>query len=1278
VASATAGYGVIQLMPSMRGIETAIRRQLAAPTVTRAASDAGERLGGSLADGLGRAGTAVRSAGTALTVGVTAPITALGVNVVRTAGNFQASMNRVKAISGATGTEFKQLTNLAKDLGSTTQFSASEAADALGFLSMAGFSATDSMTALPGVLNLAAAGQLGLADAADIASNILSGYGFQAKDISRVNDVLAKTFTSANVDTRMLGESFKYVGPVAASAKLEFEEVSAAIGLLGNAGIQGSEAGTALRGSIARLLKPTGEVEETLKKLGVRVTDTRGELLPLVDIVGQLEKAGASTADMMTIFGLEAGPAMTALVSQGSGALRTLTQDLRDSGGTAEHIATVQMEGFNGALASLKSAWEGLLIAVGDSGLLDWATDLVDRLTGLVGILSETDSGLVQLGTQILIAAAVVGPVLGAIGVGLTVAGTGLSLLLTPLGLVAAGALVLGGAFVAVAAMGGPLLDVLTGLAGDALEWATGAALDLKDAAADSLLPALKDMGGVVVDNVLPPMAALGGLIRSDVLPLMRDAAVFLAGDLLPLLIDTGAWVAKHVLPPLLGLATTVGGPLLAAIGLVVRAGMGIVRWLRGMGMWLVPIAIAVGGLTLAMSLQSLAVGATVVAFNIYRASMAIVTLVTKAATIAQAALNAVLMANPYVLIVVLIIALVAAIVLAYKRSETFRNIVQGVWEAIKKAVSVVWETVLKPVFAAIVVAVQAVADVALWLWNTVLSPTFAAIAAAAKVLFVIWAIIVFGPMVLAVKALAAIVTWLWKSIFSPVFAAIAVLVGLWWAGVKMYFGFVRDYVIGPLATIITWLWKSVFVPVFDGIKLLVSLWWTGVKAYFQAVRDYVIGPLGTVFTWLWENAVKPAFDGIKAVIDAVWRYGIKPVFDAIKSAIGLVADAFEIASGGIGTAWDKIKDATKTPINWVLRVVWNEGIVPAWDKITGWIPGVPKLGKLDMLEAGGPMPVRPGVFSRPVAIVGEGNPAYPEYVIPTDPKYRARALALHEQAGTQLLESGGVIGWIKDRARDVGGVIGGAAGFLADPIGSLMKLLDPILNKGRELAGTSWGQMAAGLPRMVVDGLKSLVTRGASEVSGPGPGGSAVTRWLPLVRQVLAQLGAPASAATPVLTRINIESGGNPTAINLWDSNARAGIPSQGLMQTIPSTFNAYAGPYRSRGIVDPLANIYAGVNYAMNRYGSDWIKIMTRPGGYDSGGKLPPGLSAVYNGTRRPEAVLTDQQWQAVYAAARGRDDGGGDTYNFYPRTLDMTVGDLETLQRRQEARARVGRPG
>ncbi|WP_335936614.1 phage tail tape measure protein [Streptomyces sp. PTD5-9] len=1287
----TVGYGVLQIIPSMRGMDAAIRRQLAAPAVRQAATTAGRQTGDSFASGLSGAGSKVKNAGTSLTTFVTAPVAALGIGVLKTAGDFEAGMNKVKAVSGATGTEFDQLRDQAKQLGATTQFSASEAADAMGFLAMSGFKAKDITSALPGVLDLAAAGAIGLADAADIASNVLSGYGFQAEDLGRVNDILAKTFTSTNTDMQMLGESFKYVGPVAKSAGLQFEETSAAIGLLGNAGIQGSQAGTTLRMAIARLAKPPKEAQKALQALGVSVVDSEGKMRPLVDIVGQLEKTGADTAQMMSIFGVEAGPGMQALVSQGSSALAQLTKDLENSGGTAERIAKVQMEGLNGSLKGLQSAAEGLALAIADSGILAWATQLTAGLTGLVSKLSAADPALFRIGTVVALVAATAGPALAALGFGISGIGTALGALLSPVGAVVAGVTLLGAAIGIAYATSQPFREFVNGLVGSlrsGLVWAFDA---VQQAVTTRLMPALTGLWDAFTTKVLPALSSLAATVLPPVLGIFRALAVTLTGAVLPVLASIGGALLSYVIPPLLTVTQTVGGVLLNALLGVVTAGAAVLSWLQGMGTWLVPVGVAVAGLTLALTAQRIQATLVTGVFSAYRTAILAWTAVQRGATIAQAAFNAVTTANPIMLIITAIVALGAALVVAYQKSETFRAVVQAVWSGIQTGALFLWNNVLKPVFDGFVAVLQAVAAAATWLWQNVLSPVFGFIGQAAKVLGIILAITVFGPIILLFKAVAAVATWLWQSVLSPVFSAIGALAKwLWTTAFKPAFDAVKA-ALQVLGAAFQWLYDSVIKPVFARIGTAVSLWWNGNKIIFAAVVSFVRTTLGPAFKWLYDSVIKPVWNGIKTTISTVWTGAIRPAFDALRAAIGRVADAFRIAKDAIGKAWDKIKDATKSPINWVLRVVWNEGIVSVWDKITGWIPGVPKLGKLKMLAAGGTVgdgfgqPATPGVYNRPTAIVGEGNPAHPEFVIPTDPKFRGRALALWRAAGGQLLADGGIIGsaigGLKKAGGKVLGGIKGAADFLSDPLGSAAKLLNPLLGKAREhLGGTAFGKMALGLPTMMIKGLKDTVKKAAARLfgsggGGAGPVGSGVKRWAPLVSQVLAMLGAPASALGAVLTRMNMESGGNPKAINLWDINAKNGIPSKGLMQVIDPTFNAYAGPMRGRGIWDPLANIYAGLNYAMHRYGANWTRVMTRPGGYDSGGLLPPGLSTVYNGTSKPERVLTDRQWDAI--TANTNSGGAATSYTINARTADFTVRDLELLQRRQDALARVGRP-
>ena len=336
------GTAVVKILPDTTGFSAALSSQMAGATA--ALTGMGGAATGSVAAlkttqaSLAKTATAAKATGATLTKFLTIPILGIGAIALKVAADFQTSMLQVQAVSGATAEQFEELNDLAKELGRTTQFSAAQAADGMGFLAMAGFEVQEILDAMPGVLNLAAAGNLDLAQAADIASNILSGYALQASEIGRVNDVMAQTFTSTNTSLAQLGEAFKFVAPVAAASALELEEVNAALGLLGNAGIQGSMAGTTLRGAIAKLNKPSAEAAESLARLNITVFDANKKMLPLVDIVKQFEEAGLNTADAMTIFGLRAGPGFQALVSQGSAALGDLTAENRRAGGEIEAI----------------------------------------------------------------------------------------------------------------------------------------------------------------------------------------------------------------------------------------------------------------------------------------------------------------------------------------------------------------------------------------------------------------------------------------------------------------------------------------------------------------------------------------------------------------------------------------------------------------------------------------------------------------------------------------------------------------------------------------------------------------------------------------------------------------------------------------------------------------------------------------------------------------------------------------------------------------------------
>lgn len=336
-------------------------------SVTQLAND-NNRMGrsfGSLPGVIGRTATALSG----LAIGAAG--VGIAFDAFKTAADFESAMSRVGALSGATRAEMALLTQNAKDLGATTVFSASEAAQGMQFLAMAGYKTNEIIAAMPGLLDTAAAGQTELGETADIVSNILSGFGLQASETGRVADVLTKTFTSSNTDLIKLGYTMKYVAPVAKSLSFSLEEVSAAAGILGNAGIQADMAGTSLRMSLLRLANPPKDAAKAPKKLNVEVTKG-GKMKDLATIIEDVKKGMSklSEADRASlaadIVGAEAVSSFLTLIDAGPEKLRSFTRELQNSNGAAKTIAARQLDNFNGSVKLLDSALESLKInAVG-------------------------------------------------------------------------------------------------------------------------------------------------------------------------------------------------------------------------------------------------------------------------------------------------------------------------------------------------------------------------------------------------------------------------------------------------------------------------------------------------------------------------------------------------------------------------------------------------------------------------------------------------------------------------------------------------------------------------------------------------------------------------------------------------------------------------------------------------------------------------------------------------------------------------------------------------
>ncbi|HDX8371264.1 TPA: phage tail tape measure protein [Aeromonas dhakensis] len=368
-----------------------------------------------------------------------------GTNIAGKAMGFDVDMSKVQAITRLSkeSSELAALRAQARELGANTAFTAGEAAQGQGFLAMAGFTPKAIRDAMPGVLDIAKAGGVEIAAAADIGSNILTGFKLPANQMNRLGDVMVGTFTRANVDLQMLGETMKYVGPVAAGLGVDLETASAMAGKLGDAGIQGSMGGTAIRAILGRLASPPKAVHDALAALNVKTADAAGNLRSLPDILDELYKKTSKMGDatrsgyFKAIAGEEAFAALTVLTEQaGSGKLQELIATLKQTRGEAGKVAKVMADNAIGDLDNLTSAWDdvGIQMMETENGPLrgiiqrvteiiqvtgDWMRANPDLTSTLTRIAAVTAVAAAAGGSLLLIVAGLLGP-LAAIKMGLS------------------------------------------------------------------------------------------------------------------------------------------------------------------------------------------------------------------------------------------------------------------------------------------------------------------------------------------------------------------------------------------------------------------------------------------------------------------------------------------------------------------------------------------------------------------------------------------------------------------------------------------------------------------------------------------------------------------------------------------------------------------------------------------------------------------------------------------------------------------------------------------
>lgn len=326
--------------------------------------------------------------------GVVGRMIAMGVamlgigSMIPTLAGFETQMSAVAAVSRATDDELQKLRDTAKTLGSTTEFSASQAAEGLRFLSMAGFNASESIAAIPAVLDLATAAQMDLGSASDITSNIMGGFGIAASQAASVADVLAAASSRANTDVAQLGQAMSTVAPVSKTLGISLADTAAAIGVMSDAGIQAERAGTAMRGAMAALASPTKAAQEALAKYGISVESINPATNDLADVLDRLKPLANDAGAAMQVFGREAASGALVLIN-GSQRVREFGQELRNVDGEASRMAAMFRDNLGGSINGLKSAIEGVVIAMGEAGLTALLRALIDIATQFFRVMGS-------------------------------------------------------------------------------------------------------------------------------------------------------------------------------------------------------------------------------------------------------------------------------------------------------------------------------------------------------------------------------------------------------------------------------------------------------------------------------------------------------------------------------------------------------------------------------------------------------------------------------------------------------------------------------------------------------------------------------------------------------------------------------------------------------------------------------------------------------------------------------------------------------------------------
>lgn len=889
------------------------------------------------ADGFKAVESVGKTAGNAIMDGlkgftaISAAVGGFGAAAVKTGMNFDATMSEVSAISGATGQEFDNLRDKALEMGAKTQFSASEAAAAMTYMGMAGWKSGDMISGIEGIMNLAAASGEDLALTSDIVTDALTAFGKSAGDSGRLADIMAAASSNANTNVAMLGESFKYVAPVAGALGYSMEDTSLALGLMANSGIKASQAGTTLRTALTNMASPTKNMAAVMDTYGISLTNADGSMMSLQDVMIQLrEKMGgldeatqASAASML--FGKEAMSGMLAIINAAPEDFEKLTGAIYDCKGAAEEMAATMIDNLQGDLTLLGSAFESLQIAISDS-------------------LTPTFREFAQFGQK-----AMSNLLEGFQGGGVSGFMDALSSVVTE------GVTMLAGKAPEFVHIGKSLIfSVLEGLLGakeEILVAANKIMLDLTSAFVSIPMhygEQLREFGIGIIELIASGFSRAGDAIATyigDFIPLIAQGFLTYHETLFTVGLDILAAIGQGIIDnkdQLQSIASETITNMVTSLRdnapMIIEGGIALLEALAGAIMENMPLILETGaeiigqlvaGVTTSMPTLIAAVGLILpqiakvidVVGNIGGVVKNVVNLVTggqgigKVLSIGKTLMSgisklfALVMAHP---IVAVVGAIIAAVVLLWQNCEEFRDAVGAIWEAITGFFTAAWETIkgawegAGAFFTGIWEGISGAFSAVVEFFGGIFSDAWTAITVVWDTVVAYYSAIWDGIQeIFAVVAevLGGFFTAAWEAIQTAWDVAVEFFSNIW-SGIQEAFSVAAEVLGGFFSAAwdaITAVWDFA-VEFFSGV-------WDGISGAFGAAAEW----FGGVFSDAW-SAVTSAWDGVTAFFTGVW--------DDITGVFGNVWERFSQIGGNIV---DGIKD----------------GIKGAWDAFTKWLNGL-------------------------------------------------------------------------------------------------------------------------------------------------------------------------------------------------------------------------------------------------------------------------------------------------------------------------------------------------